>query len=535
VYLWFDFYALSSCGLLQKMKKNIARALMILGTASHVGKSLLTAAFCRILRQEGFSVAPFKAQNMALNSAATPDGLEIGRAQWMQAEAAGVVPTVDMNPVLIKPSSDTGAQVIVRGKIWGQVTAHDYHRRRVEELFPLVVESYENLAARHDFIILEGAGSPAEINLKARDIVNLRMAAAANARCVLVGDIDRGGVFASLYGTLALLEKAERALIRGFIINKFRGDATLLQPGVELIEAKIKKPCVGVVHHLTDVGLDEEDSVSLETIGRLPASWLENENAVHRPLRIGVIRLPFVSNFTDFDALDAEKEIALAFLTHPTDAEKADVIIVPGSKQTIADARWLEKTGFAETIRRHARSGKLIVGICGGMQMLGLEIDDSAGLEGGGKINGLGLLPIRTKLNGEKITVPASGEICHSKIFGVEIGCREIGGYEIHLGETVYENDCQPFARVFRRTDKASEIIDGAVGKNGKTIGTYLHGLFDDDNFRHEFLRAARRASNLDKAKKLVFHRAEKEARFDRLAAHVREAVDLQQILSWFK
>lgn len=508
---------------------------MILGTASHVGKSLLTAAFCRILRQEGYSVAPFKAQNMALNSAATPDGLEIGRAQAMQAEAAGIVPTVDMNPVLIKPSSDTGAQVVVRGKIWGQVTARDYHRRRVEQLFPLVVESYENLAAQHDFVILEGAGSPAEINLKARDIVNLRMAAAANASCILVGDIDRGGVFASLYGTLALLEKAERKLIRGFIVNKFRGDAAVLQPGVEMITAKIKKPCVGVVHHLPNVGLDEEDSVSLEMPGRLPASWLENENDACRPLRVGVIKLPFVSNFTDFDALCAEPEIALAFLTRVEAVEKADVIVVPGSKQTISDARWLEKTGFAGAIRRHAQDGKLTVGICGGMQMLGLKIADSAGLEGGGAIDGLGLLPIRTNLNGEKITVPASGEICGSKIFGVDISCRKIGSYEIHLGETVYENGCQPFARVFRKINETDEIVDGAVSADGKTIGTYLHGLFDEDAFRHEFLRAARRASNLDKAKNLNFHRAEKEARFDRLAAHVREAIDLQQILSWFK
>ncbi len=507
---------------------------MILGTASHVGKSLLTAAFCRILRQEGFSVAPFKAQNMALNSAATPDGLEIGRAQAMQSEAAGIVPTVDMNPVLIKPSSETGAQVIVRGRVWGQVTAHDYHRRRVEELFPLVVESYRNLAARHDFVILEGAGSPAEINLKARDIVNLRMAAAADAKCILVGDIDRGGVFASLYGTLALLEKEEQSLINGFIINKFRGDAALLQPGVEMIEAKIEKPCVGVVHHLPDVGLDEEDSVSLDARRRLPASWSENENCARRSLRVGVIALPFVSNFTDFDALAAEEEIALSFLARPEDAEKADVIIIPGSKQTINDMRWLEQTGFAEAIRRHAQSSKLTVGICGGMQMLGREIDDAIGLEGGGKATGIGLLSIRTLLNGEKITVPASGEICDARIFGFEIGCREIGGYEIHLGETVYENGCAPFARVSRRTNATREIVDGAVSKNGKTIGTYLHGLFDDDNFRHEFLRAARKASGLNEAKKLTFHRAEKEARYDRLAAHVREAIDLKQILSWF-
>lgn len=507
---------------------------MILGTASHVGKSLLTAAFCRILRQEGYSVAPFKAQNMALNSAATPDGLEIGRAQAMQAEAAGIAPTVDMNPVLIKPSSETGAQVIVRGRVWGQVTAHDYHRRRVEELFPLVVESYENLASRHDFVILEGAGSPAEINLKARDIVNLRMAAAAEARCILVGDIDRGGVFASLYGTLELLEKEERKLVRGFIINKFRGDAALLKPGIEMIETKIEKPCVGVVHHLPDVGLDEEDSVSLDARRKLSAFWSENEDSARRRLRVGVIALPFVSNFTDFDALAAETEIAFGFLTRPEDAEKADVIIIPGSKQTIDDMRWLKQTGLVETIRQHAQSAKLIVGICGGMQMLGREIEDAAGIEGGGKETGVGLLTISTRLSGEKITVPASGEICSSEIFGVEIGCREIGGYEIHLGETVYENGCQPFARLFRRTNAEREIVDGAVSANGKTIGTYLHGLFDEDNFRHEFLQAARKAVGLDEAKKLTFHRAEKEARFDRLAAHVREAVDLKQILSWF-
>ena len=511
-----------------------ARALMILGTASHVGKSLLTAAFCRILRQEGFSVAPFKAQNMALNSAATPDGLEIGRAQAMQAEACGIAPTVDMNPVLIKPSSDTGAQVIVLGKVWGQVTARDYHRKRVEELFPLVVESYQNLAAKYDFVVLEGAGSPAEINLNARDIVNLRMAAAVNARCVLVGDIDRGGVFASLYGTLQLLEKEERKLIRGFIINKFRGDAALLQPGVEMIESKIKKPCVGVVHHLPDVGLDEEDSVSLETTRTLPTSWSENENRARRRLRVGVVALPFVSNFTDFDALRAEAEIALAFLTNPKDAEKADVIIVPGSKQTVADMRWLEQNGFGEAIKRHAKIGKLTVGICGGMQMLGTEINDAAGLEGGGNARGIGLLPFRTNLNGEKITVPATGEICGNRIFNFEIGCRKIGGYEIHLGETIYENDCPPFARIFRRTNSAREIVDGAVSNDGKTIGTYLHGLFDSDNFRHDFLQAARQAVGLDAAKKLNFHQAEKEARFDRLAAHVREAVDLKQILSWF-
>ncbi len=508
---------------------------MILGTGSHVGKSLLTAAFCRIFVQEGFTVAPFKAQNMALNSAATPDGLEIGRAQAMQAEAARVVPTVDMNPVLIKPSSDTGAQVIVRGKIWGQVTAHDYHRKRVEELFPLVVESYENLAAAHDIVVLEGAGSPAEINLKARDIVNLRMAKAADAVCLLVGDIDRGGVFASLYGTIALLEREEQDLIRGLLINKFRGDETLLTPGVQMIEEKIGKPCVGVIHHLPNIGLDEEDSVSLETRRDLLASFRKNDDSLNRPLRIGVIALPYISNFTDFDALIAEESIALGFLKTPNDVEKADIIIIPGSKQTIEDLRWLEKTGFAEAIKRHASGGRITIGICGGMQMLGLEINDSAGLEGGGKSKGLEILPIRTNLNGEKITVPADGKVCDSNLFGIAFDCRDVGGYEIHLGETVYVKDCQPFAKIVRRTNSAVKITDGARNADGKVFGTYLHGIFDADDFRHAFIKNARRAAGLGEAEKLNFHRAEKEARYDRLAAHVRRSVNLDLIFDWLQ
>lgn len=511
-----------------------ARSLMILGTGSHVGKSLLTAAFCRIFVQEGFSVAPFKAQNMALNSAATPDGLEIGRAQAMQAEAARVVPTVDMNPILIKPSSDTGAQVVVRGKIWGQVTAHDYHRKRVEELFPLVVESYKNLAAAHEIVVLEGAGSPAEINLKARDIVNLRMAKAADAACLLVGDIDRGGVFASLYGTIALLDADEQKLIRGFLINKFRGDETLLTPGVEMIEAKIKKPCAGVVHHLPDVGLDEEDSVSLETRRELLRAFRRTDDSPNRPLRIGVIALPYISNFTDFDALTAEESVALAFLTEPRDVEKADIIIVPGSKQTIEDLRRLEKIGFVEAIRRHAAGGKITVGICGGMQMLGLEITDAAGLEGGGRIDGIGALPIRTNLSGEKITVPARGRICGAKLFGFGLGCRDVSGYEIHLGETVYEKDCQPFAELARQTD-AARITDGASSADGKILGTYLHGIFDADDFRHAFIKNARRAVGLSEAEKLNYHQAEKEARYDRLAAHVQRSVNLDLIFDWLQ
>src|SRR3984893_5075634 len=286
---------------------------MILGTASHVGKSLLTAGLGRIFSDDGICVAPFKAQNMSLNSAATPDGREIGRAQALQAEACRVTPCAQMNPVLIKPSSETGAQVVLLGCVWGQVTASDYHQRRVEELFPAVLESYRTLATRHDLLLPAGAGHPPEINLRKHDIVNMRMAHAANAACLLVGDIDRGGVFASLLGTIELLEPEDRARIRGFVINKFRGDVELLRSGIEMMEQRLGIPCAGVVPFLRDLGLDEEDSVAME--GRHTV-WRESPS-LERPLRVGVVALPFMANFTDFDALAAEPSVSLTFLKDP--------------------------------------------------------------------------------------------------------------------------------------------------------------------------------------------------------------------------
>src|SRR5579859_2019584 len=313
-----------------------ARALMILGTASHVGKSLLTAGMGRIFSNEGIRVAPFKAQNMSLNSAATPDGREIGRAQALQAEACRVVPCAEMNPILIKPSSDTASQIVLLGRVWGQVTASDYHQRRVEDLFPAVLESYRTLAARHDLILLEGAGSPAEINLRKHDIVNMRMAHAADAACVLVGDIDRGGVFAALLGTMELLEPEDRTRIRGFVINKFRGDVSLLRPGIDEMERWLGIPCAGVVPWLGDLGLEEEDSVAMENGPIAKRGWpVADETASpDRPLRIGVIAVPHMANFTDFDALIAEPSVSLSFVRDPVEAEFADVIILPGSKQT---------------------------------------------------------------------------------------------------------------------------------------------------------------------------------------------------------
>lgn len=510
-----------------------ARALMVLGTGSHVGKSLITAALCRIFSQEGFRVAPFKAQNMALNSAATPDGFEIGRAQAMQADAARVAATADMNPILIKPSSDTGSQVIVKGRVWGQVTAADYHQHRVEELFPTVLECYERLASQYDVVVLEGAGSPAEINLKAHDIVNMRMAEAAGASCLLIGDIDRGGVFASLYGTLELLEPEERRLVRGYLINKFRGDVSLLKPGLEMIKPRINIPCLGIIPYLPNVGLDEEDGVAMEDRKTVARVWRDDDDTRDRRLRIGVIALPHMSNFTDFDALAAEPSVALAYLTRAGEAKEADIIIIPGTKQTINDLRWLQAEGFDKAIQAQATRG-FTIGVCGGMQILGLDIRDPAGVEGGGEVRGLGLLPISTTLEAEKITRPASVELLSDEIFGEVMECGIATGYEIHLGVTEYNSEAKPLFELTRKGDVHS-VLDGVASGDRRIIGTYLHGLFDDDKFRHAFVRAARAACHLNPPATYANVKAEREARFDRLAQHVRQAIDLNEIYGWLK
>jgi adenosylcobyric acid synthase len=511
------------------------RALMILGTASHVGKSILTAGLGRIFADDGYRVAPFKAQNMSLNSAATPDGGEIGRAQALQAEACRVTACVEMNPVLLKPSSDTGAQVILLGKIWGQVTASDYHTRRVEQLFPHVLDAYKRLAADHDLILLEGAGSPAEINLREYDIVNMRMAHAADAVCLLVGDIDRGGVFASLLGTMELLGTEDRACVLGFVINKFRGDESLLRPGVTAMEGRLGLPCVGVVPHLSDLGLDEEDGVALEDRPSAARRWKNSETGSARALRIGVIALPHMANFTDFDALALEPAVSLVFLERPEETASADLLILPGSKQTLDDLDWLRKRGFADPIQRLCKNGILIVGICGGFQMLGEFIEDPNGTESQGEPRsreGLGLLPVRTVLRAEKTVRRVQGSL-RVNFFGA--GCRtetHFAGYEIHVGETIYETGARPFAKIIRQKLPGA-VPDGAVSASGRVIGTYVHGLFDNDDFRHSFLQAARAAVDLAPTETWVNVAAEREARIDRLADRLRKSLDLNLIKSW--
>ena len=504
----------------------MARALMVLGTASHVGKSMITAGLCRILSDDGWHVAPFKAQNMSLNSAATPDGREIGRAQALQAEACRIAPRAEMNPVLIKPSSDTGSQIVLLGKVWGQVTASDYHLKRVEELFPTVLESYRKLADEYGVIVLEGAGSPAEINLRDHDIVNMRMAKAARAACLLVGDIDRGGVFASLLGTLELLEADERALIRGFAINKFRGDESLLRSGVEMMEDRLGIPCAGVIPMLPDIGLDEEDGVAMEERRTAGRAWDDGgaPDGPERPLRIGVIALPHMSNFTDFDALTAEPAVALAYLEWAADARRADLLIIPGSKQTMDDLDWLGRTGFIAAIHEQRVRGGGVIGICGGFQMLGDHIDDPSGIENGGArraVDGLGLLGVRTVLNREKTTRLITGLVCGD-------GWREkrFRGYEIHVGETFYSAGCKPFSLT-------PSGPDGAITDDGKVFGTYVHGIFDDDRFRHNLIDAVRLSCGLRPAAQKEFHTARREERIDRWADHLRRSLKVDLILSW--
>jgi adenosylcobyric acid synthase len=504
---------------------------MVLGTSSHVGKSLLTAALCRIFAQQGYRVAPFKSQNMSLNSAVTPEGLEIGRAQALQAAAAGILPSVHMNPILLKPQGDMTSQVVVLGKIWGKLSASEYHLRRVEELLPIVRESYEALAAENDVIILEGAGSPAEINLKQHDIVNMCMADLADAACLLVGDIDRGGVFASLLGTVELLDPQEQARIQGFLVNKFRGDVQLLEPGLRMMEDRLGKPCIGVVPYLSQLILDEEDSLGLPFLGsENDAAW-ELSNEATRPIRIAVIALPSFSNFTDFDALRNEPSVSLRLCRAPRQLTHADIIIVPGSKQTADDLEWMREEGLDHCLLDHAHK-RLVVGICGGMQMLGQEIFDPHAMERIDATSGLGLLAIQTTMQPQKVTRISTGRLVASSLFGKPVPALDISGYEIHIGATHYLEAAEPFAQLRTENDKGV-LFDGCTSSNRLVFGTYLHGLFDDDGFRHAFLTAARAFYGLTPAVHLEDWKRKREESLNRLADTVRASLDLEKIFSW--
>ena len=489
------------------------KVIMLQGTGSSVGKSMLCAALCRIFRQDGLKVAPFKSQNMALNSFATKEGLEMGRAQVVQAQAAGVEPSADMNPILLKPTSDRKSQVICLGRPIGNMTAVEYHHYK-PKLRELVKQTYDRLEAQHDVVVIEGAGSPAEINLKEGDLVNMWMAEAADAPVLLVGDIDRGGVFASLYGTVMLLEPQERARIRGLVVNKFRGDVAILEPGLRMIEEKVGIPVVGVIPW-TDADIEDEDSVS----ERLTAM------SGHGEIQVVVARLKHISNFTDFQALSLHPGVTLSYARRPRDFENADIIILPGTKNTIDDLIDLKNRDMIAPILRHARAGKLLVGVCGGYQMLGMLLKDPHGVESAApEVAGLGLLDMAVTFEPEKRTVQARGTVTGAVDWLKDLEGTKIEGYEIHSGVNAFGADTRFWLGP-----------DGACNAAGNVLGTYLHGLFDDGALADALVRRARTlkglpGESLSPEQTAVNMRAYREAQFDKLAGVVRENLDMEKV-----
>jgi adenosylcobyric acid synthase len=497
---------------------------MVLGTGSDAGKSLTVAALCRILRQDGFNVAPFKAQNMSLNSFATREGHEIGRAQAMQAQAAKIEPHVDMNPILLKPTSDIGSQVILNGKVLGNYRGVDYYNLKTQ-LSATVSAAYKRLAARYDVIVLEGAGSPVEMNLKDRDVVNLKMAEIADAKCMLVADIDRGGVFGSLVGTYSLLEPTERDRFFGFLINKFRGDINLFSSGTAYLEDKLAQPCVGVIPYLHDHGIDDEDSVSLER-REVKAGPGSNDR-----LSVCVIAYPYLSNFTDFTALEQQPNVTVYYARRSKEIELAEVLILPGSKNTISDLLWLKRNGMKAAIERHVAVGKPLLGICGGFQMLGRRIRDPFRTESDVEAtDGLGILDVETCLLREKITLQAIAKLKNpNSLTGKSVNA-QFSGYEIHLGDTTLGENVQPLFRLQRLGD-AQWQDDGAISEAGRVMGTYLHGMFDSVEGLNWLLSHWRRICEKNGTSASVSDPAvERERRYDALADHFRGHMNLDLI-----
>ncbi|MBI5286744.1 MAG: cobyric acid synthase [Deltaproteobacteria bacterium] len=506
---------------------------MLQGTASHVGKSLLVAALCRIFKGEGLRVAPFKAQNMALNSFVTKDGGEIGTAQAFQAEAAGIEPTTDINPILLKPTSDVGSQVIIHGRVYKNMKATEYHRFK-KEVVGFVLESYNRLAKEYDVIVIEGAGSPAEVNLRDGDIANMGLAELLNAPVILIGDIDRGGVFAHLVGTMELLAPSERERVKGFIINKFRGDIGLLRPGIDFLEDRTGLPVLGVVPYLNDIMLPDEDGVVLEEV-KSQKSKVKSED-----IPTAIIKLPRISNFTDFDPFRFEPDVAIRYITSPNRLEGADLVIIPGSKNTLEDLQWLWETGLAEAIIEYAEMGGRVIGICGGFQMLGRTVKDPYWIESGvGEVKGLGLLDVETVLEREKRTYQIEAVVKGFKgsrgqgVKGLKGGSRStahgsrVKGYEIHMGETV--SNGRPFSVITKRGNNPVNIKEGATSSDGRIWGTYIHGIFENDGFRTGFLNEVRAAKGLP-TRRVVPFREKRDEGIDRLAGIVWRSVDMQGI-----
>lgn len=481
------------------------RRIMIQGTMSGAGKSALCAALCRIFRQDGYRAAPFKSQNMALNSYVTRQGLEMGRAQVMQAQAAGIEPDVRMNPVLLKPSSDTGSQVIVNGEPRGHMAAAEYYRYK-KTLIPEIMAAYESLAEEYDILVIEGAGSPAEINLKGEDIVNMGLAAKTGAPVLLAGDIDRGGVFAQLYGTAALLEPDERARIKGLLINKFRGDPEILRPGLTMLEELCGIPVLGVVPYLP-VELDDEDSLA-PSLSRTEA---------RRAIDIAVLRLPRISNFTDFSPLEAHAALGVRYVDRAAALGTPDLIILPGTKSTMSDLLWLRENGLESAVQKRAASGTPVLGVCGGYQMLCELLEDPDGVEGNqASMRGMGLLPGRTVFSAEKTRTNRKASIVSGPFRGTALE-----GYEIHMGDTGTQE--VPFCIL------EDGRADGC--RRGTVFGTYLHGLFDTGELTVKlaaWLCERKGISPGDAAP--LSHRAYQETQYDRLAEGVRQSVNLPEI-----
>ncbi len=508
----------------------MAKSLMIQGTGSGVGKSLIVAGLCRIFRDQGINVVPFKGQNMALNSFITKGGGEIGRAQAYQAEAARIEPSVDMNPVLLKATGESGCQVILNGRVHGNMGAKEYYAYK-QHAWAAVREAYDRLSRQHDLIIIEGAGSPAEINLSDDEVVNMSVARYAKAPVLLVGDIDKGGVFASLFGTVALLND-DADYIKAFIINKFRGDLSILKPGLDMITNKTGRPVLGVIPYLGDLGLHEEDGIPIERLW-----WTGNSKQAGPKIKIVVVRLRYISNFTDFDPFLYEPDVDLVYSLRDADIEHADLVIIPGSKNTVQDLLFLRESGIEESIKRGAAKGIPVIGICGGYQMLGKRIFDPDRVESAYKeIPGIGLLDVETTFDRDKTTCQVEANVVRSEELGVRswMGTNKgtLKGYEIHMGRTTGESGLFTLRRLLfnseHRTQNSELVHDGSA--KGNVWGTYIHGILDNDNFRHDFINALRMKRGLSPSADVTNFGEAREKALDRWADVLRHSIDLEYI-----
>ncbi len=496
----------------------MAKAIMIQGTMSNAGKSLLAAGLCRIFKQDGYRVAPFKSQNMALNSFITREGLEMGRAQVMQAEAAGIEPSVLMNPILLKPTNDTGSQVIVNGEVLSTMSARDYFKYK-KQLIPDIMKAYHALEEQADIIVIEGAGSPAEINLKNDDIVNMGMAKMAKAPVLLVGDIDRGGVFAQLAGTIMLLEEEEKNIVKGLIINKFRGDKTILDPGIEMLENICDRPVVGVAPYM-DIDVEDEDSLSERMSGHKEVGQID----------IAAIRLPRISNFTDFNIFESIPGVSVRYVSRAAELGHPDLILLPGTKNTMHDLAWMRQSGVEAAVLKAHAAGCPVFGICGGYQMLGESLEDPYGVEEGGSMRGMGLLPMRTVFTEEKTRTRVDGTF--GTVTGILQGLSGVAfnGYEIHMGQSTGLAGTEPLTSIHDTNVAQSETkAEGAMGEN--VYGTYVHGIFDSMDVVNAVVRALAERKGIDpEGLAQVDYAAYKEIQYDKMAGILRQHLDMEAI-----